>query len=194
MRVLARSRGLLAAQGYQFITPPPGARIIADVAVMPKPGSPEWPAYEATPIEAGGVIVEEDPWRALSLAVAHPKESFSRVLVGVDPGSECGVSAVADGVVLYAGKEPCEGVGSLVAWLASWIPHARLSVHVGTGPGFSQAAVSLERAGIPYSEADEADTSNPVIPGLARHSWKDKDLRASTIIALLGAYRRGVRR
>ncbi len=189
--MLAKTKHLLEAQGYQFVTPPPGSRIIVDVAVMPKPGSPEWPAYNATPIEAGGVILEEDPWLALSLAVAYPKTRFSRLLVGIDPGSECGVSAVADGIVMYIGKTPCKSVGSLVSWLASWIPHSRLSVHIGTGPGFPEAALSLDEAGIPYSEADESDTSDPIIPGLARHAWKDKDLRASTIIALLGAYKKG---
>lgn len=192
--MLLRSKPLLEAQGYRVTTPPPGGRVVADVVVLPLPGSPEWAAYQSTRVEAGGVVEERDPWTALALAVAHPRRAFSRVLVGVDPGSLCGVSAVADGVLLYADKTPCGEVGRLVSWLKSWIPHARLSVHIGTGPGFAEAALSLARSGIPYEGADESNTSEPVIPGLARYAWKDKDLRASTVIALMGAYRRGGRR
>ncbi|GAB6147966.1 hypothetical protein [Stetteria hydrogenophila] len=191
--MLSSSRGLLEPQGYTFLLPPPGSRVVADVAVMPLPGSPEWAAYRSTRIDARGVVSERDPWLALALAVAYPKRGFTRLLVGVDPGGSCGVSAVADGVVIYTGKAPCSQVGGLVSWITSWVPHSRLSVYIGTGPGYPEASLSLEEAGVPYMEADESETSDPAVPGLARHAWKDRDLRASTLIALLGAYRRGGR-
>ncbi len=194
MRVLLEARRVLGPQGYSFSSPPPRGVLDGDVAVLPLPGSPEEAAYRAVELRVAFRVLESDAWKALALAVAAPRRAYRELLIGIDPGSTCAYAAIADGVLLYAGRAPCGEVARRVSWLARWIPHERLSVNLGGGPGAGAAAAGLDSAGIPYKVVGEQGTSTRgPPPGPVWREWMDADLRASLLIALLGRHRRRVR-
>jgi len=188
IRLLRSVEWLLSAQGIVFSLPRPGTLVDADVAVAPLPGTPEEAVYAPYLAEyPGPVIVEEDPLTAAALAIAYPRRGFSLLRVGVDPGSSCGVAAVADEYIIEASKVECGVLGEHVASLAARIPHAALRVYVGDGQGSGEAAASLEAAGIDYGMVDESWTTRRAPGGVARFI-KDRDILASVAIALRGAY------
>ena len=196
MRVAREARGLLEAQGILVVFPDPTDELEVDVAVEPAPDSPERLAYSACKVRARHwVRGVRDARLALSLAIAAPKGVFDELLIGVDPGTGgCGVTAIADGIVVWAGRGPCESLGERILWLKSWIPSKEYSVYVGSGPGFSVAEDSLASMGISYVVVEEYGTTRHPILWHVLEKLRDRDLVASASIALLGASSLGKRR
>lgn len=188
--VFREARGLLALQGVSLYQPSGLGSVVADVSVEPLPGSPEWLAYRGLERRVAWRVVERDPWRALSLALAAPRRAFETLSVGVDPGKLCAVSVVADGFLLRAWKIPCRILGGSLAAFLGRIPHRRAVVTVGSGPGVVEAVSSLSEASLEYGVADESwTTSRPALWRPLRH-LKDRDLAASATIALTSSSRR----
>ena len=184
LRVLWEARGILALQGVSLFQPAGLHEVVADVSVEPLPGTPEWLLYRGVPRRVSYRISERDPWRALALALSAPRGGFARVGVGVDPGSTCAVSIVADGLLLRAWKTPCGNVGWELAGLLARIPYSRLDIAVGSGPGMPEASLSLGEAGLEYRVADESWTTSRPALWSPLEALRDRDLRASATIAL----------
>ena len=189
LRYISRLAPLFEAQGVRIHLPRPGTLLDADVVVAPLPGSPEEAAYrEAIEAYAGPVVEARDPLTAMSLALAFPRERFRRLVVGIDPGSaSCGVAALADRYLVEAARVPCGGLGPWVLGVSRRVPHWRLEVYLGDGPGSGGASESLAVHGIDYYYVDESGTTRrpPLhLGGLVR----DKDILAGAAIALRGAY------
>jgi hypothetical protein len=183
LRLAAEVGGLLGAQGVRLHVPRSLAPVRADVVVEPVPGSPEWAAYSSLPVEARYRVSHPDPLTALSLAITAPRRGFARLLLGVDPGRLCAASIVGDGVIIRAAKMPCPQLGAYARSAASRIPHEVFEAIVGSGPGFADAVLALEGAGVPYRLADESWTTSRPVLGPAR-TLRDRDLAAAATIAL----------
>ena len=189
LRYLSRLGPLLEGQGVRILLPRPESLIDADIVVSPLPGSPEEAAYRSI-LEAynGPVVAARDPLTAMSLALAYPRERFRRLVVGIDPGPVgCGVAALADRYLVEAARVPCEGLGSWVRGISGRVPHWRLEVYLGDGPGSSGASESLSGSGLDYYYVDERGTTRRPPISLGR-LVRDKDILAGAAIALRGAY------
>ncbi len=186
--MLREALRLVAPQGFEFHTPPPGAPAWGDVLVPPLPGSPEEAAYRGSPVRAHYVVSHRDAWRALALSLIAPRSAYRSLLVGVDPGSTCAYAAVGDGILLGAGRAPCDSLAPRIAEILSRIPHAAGRVSLGTGPGATAASLSLEEAGIPYTLVDEYRTTASAAPAPLARPWMDEDVRAAALIAVAGRY------
>ena len=172
--------------------PFPGELIDAEVVVAPLRGTPEYHAYSWSLSQyRGGVIRERDPHRALMLALSYPKAYFERVIIGVDPGRECGLAGIADSLLVHARRVPCERLGEIVEELRYTIPWKRWEVYVGNGHGFAYAAASLSAHGIDYGVVEEASTSRPEAKPRMALGIRDRDIIAGVAIALRGAYSGG---
>ena len=180
----------MRAQGIELLVPGYPLRVVdADVAVLPPPGEPEYNVYTPLLREMGiPVVAERDPLRGLVLALKYPVRSVSRLLFGVDPGGECGVTTIGDGTVIYTFKSPCRSAGARILEVSRRIPHDKMNVYVGDGQGLGEAMHSLVAAGISYSIIEERGSTVEPSHGPLRGVLKDKDLLASLTIALRGAY------
>ncbi len=167
----------------------PNELIDASVVVAPLRGTPEYMVFNNILREYnGGIIWERDPQRALMLALAYPRSRFSRVIFGIDPGKKCGVAGLGDDLLVYASKEPCEAVGSILTNLRLKVPSKNWEVYVGNGHGFLKAIESLENSKIDYVIVDESGTTRSSRRNLYARGVKDRDIIASMAIALRGAY------
>ncbi|MGC9209984.1 MAG: hypothetical protein ACP5FT_01775 [Acidilobus sp.] len=130
----------------------------------------------------GPTVVDPDPLRALMLALAFPRRSFSLLRIGLDPGLRlCGVGAVADHFIVEASSRPCDEVVSVVDRLIKSVPAARYDVILGSGSGWEAVASRLAEAGIPFRVADEMGTNSvETLPIRV----KDRNARAAVILAL----------
>ena len=175
-----------------MVYPQPGTLIDADVAVAPLPGSPEEALYrESLDSFPGPVIVERNPYTALSRALAHPRPRFSRLIAGVDPGRECGLAVIGDGVVIGLVKVDCGRLADAIMGFQENYPAARTETYIGDGQGFPRAAASMELAGLSYTVVDERGTTRPPAYAGLFSLVKDRDLLAGLAIALKGAYGSG---
>ncbi|ADL19773.1 hypothetical protein ASAC_1368 [Acidilobus saccharovorans 345-15] len=153
-----------------------------EVAVMPVPGSPEYRLL-ADKVDGRPKIFEEDPLRALLLAIAYPLSSFSSLRVGIDPGRRsCGVAALADGMIFHASSVGCSDVGREAASIIRAAPAESFSVFLGSGTGWEEVASSLLEAGVEFKVVDEYGTSRGDL-GLPL-PLKDKNMRAAVRLAL----------
>ncbi len=181
---------LLEPQGYTFILPDPRGIVYADVAIMPPRDSPEWRMYNPRLIKAAGFIYEDDPEVALFRAIAYPRREFLMASIGIDPGRRCGLTAVADGVVLKAFKVECSSVGRYVKSVIERLPSIESNVYIGDGPGLATASASLEAYGVAYTIMGEYGTTRYSV-----NPWRaisrDRDIIASLRIAYMGAYSGG---
>ena len=177
---------LLEGQGILVLFPAPGEPVDADVAVLPPPGSIEDHVYDYSVVRAGRLVRVEGFRRALFESIAGVRGRFSYVAAGVDPGRECGVSLLGDGVLLDATRLDCQGVGGYIKGLLDDVPHDWYTVFVGDGPGFGDAVESLEAEGLRYVVLEESYTTRGVLPV---YPWvRDKDILASIRIAYKGVY------
>lgn len=200
LKLLRRFAPILEAQGIYFIVPR-GPRIPSevDVIVAPLDESPEWRMYSAAIRDAShrgvGVILDSDPERALYKAIAYPRDSFSSVAIGVDPGaSGCAAAALAEGLLLWVWRGGCRELGAALSRFASSVPHDLLTVYLGDGPGFEEAEDSLAAEGVGYVIVpEEGSTKRPLRePLLAR--ILDRHVLASATIAFRGLSRAQHRR
>jgi len=188
IRLIKEAMALLRPQGVEIIIPEPGQELEADVVVEPAGSVPEARILHEASIRVRHVVSgEEDPRRALAIALSMPRGSFRELIIGVDPGASCGMSAIADALILWAGRVSCSMVGEKILWLKSWIPHDRISVFIGRGPGSAVAEHSVIEAGLEYRLVEEyGTTAQPILWDVLR-VLGDRDLVASASIALLGA-------
>jgi len=174
------------------VYPHPGALLDADVVVAPLQGSPEYVLYrESLEDYTGPVVAARDPYHALASALSHPKRGFTRLIIGVDPGRECGVAVIADGVVVRLEKTPCRSLAPTIIESLDRYPSARAETYIGDGYGFSRAVESMEEAGLAYVIVDESGTTRPSAYAGLFSRVKDRDLLAGLAIALKGAYGSG---
>lgn len=153
-----------------------------EVAVMPMPGSPEYRLL-ADKVNGRPKIFEENPLRALLLAIAYPLRSFSSLRVGIDPGRRsCGVAALADGLLFHASSIDCSEVGREASSIIKAVPSGSSSVFLGSGTGWEEAADALLEAGVEFKVVDEYGTSKGDL-GLPL-PLKDKNMRAAVRLAL----------
>jgi len=192
LRVARQHREILEAQSILLIYPSPERLVDADVIVAPLPGSPEEPLYRTILDEYPGPIVRErDPHAALSRSLSYPKDRFTRLIIGVDPGRECGIAAIADGIVINLSKRPCNDLAPTVMELAGLYPSARVETYIGDGYGLAAATVSMDEHGLRYVIVDEHGTTRPPSYAGLFSLVRDKDLLAGLAIALKGAYGSG---
>ncbi len=189
MKLLAETLPLLHKQGIRILLPPPGELIDASIAIAPPPGSPERVLYEEALNDFDGIVISErDPVKALGLALAWPKSAFRRTIAGIDPGRRCGVTVVADDIIVQAYKHPCTSIGRRLATFMEQVPTQAFNIYLGDGPGFAEAAASLAASNLEFAVVDEwGTTKRSLRRGIASYI-RDRDLLASLAIALRGAY------
>lgn len=174
-----------------IIYPAPEEPVEADVAVAPPKGSPEEALYDLSVVSASRVIYTPGFKNALFDALSGPSGRFESVIIGIDPGRDCGFSVMGDGMLLDMGKVPCNTVGPRVSGVIGVIKYKSVKVYLGDGPGFEEAAASLSAAGVEYIVLGEEYTSthgqlHATIPRI-----RDKDVKAAIRIAYRGAYSGG---
>jgi len=190
--VARRHQELLEAQNILFVYPPPDRLVDADIVVAPLPDSPEEPLYRPVLDEYRGPVVRDrDPHAALSRSLAYPKDMFTRLIIGVDPGRECGVAAIVDGIVIQLSKRPCPDLAPTVRELAALYPSTRVETYIGDGHGLAAATASMDELGLEYVIVDEYGTTRPPSYAGLFSLVRDKDLLAGLAIALKGAYGSG---
>jgi hypothetical protein len=188
-KVISRLKELLEVQGIRIVIPNDlSSRMEADVVVMPKPGSPEEKAIKRDNLKTRYLIKGvEDPWLALSLAIASPLRRFNVLSIGIDPGPKVsGLSAIADSVLLWTSKITLDEVVPMILWLESWIPSIRRKVYIGRSQFSKELATALAEKGIPYILVDEEGTTKAPSRWYVLERLKDRETVASATIALLG--------
>jgi len=192
LRVARQHQEILEAQSILLVYPSPERLVDADIVVAPLPGSPEEPLYRATLDEYKGPVVRErDPHAALSRSLSYPKDRFARLIIGVDPGRDCGVAAIVDGIVISLTRRPCTDLAPTVRELAGLYPSSRVETYIGDGYGLAAAAASMDEHGVEYVIVDEYGTTRPPSYAGLFSLVRDKDLLAGLAIALKGAYGSG---
>ncbi|MCE4613290.1 MAG: hypothetical protein F7C07_05605 [Desulfurococcales archaeon] len=189
MQVVKEYRDILQVQGIRIEVPKNSVEdlvlatsgiektsvIVADPGTARRIQNPGW----------ANLVVQRDPLSALFKALAHPKKSFQRIIIGIDPGNLCAVSVIADETVIHASKTACEDLPELLSELMSKIPHETSRIYIGSGPGSDTIVHSLAVSGFEARVIDETGTTKTSIKGA--RTVKDKDLEAAIRIARLGA-------
>jgi len=181
IRELKSRLWLLRPQGV-YVTFDPASQW--DVAVMPLPESPESKVFSVVQAK-GPAVSDEDPLRALLLALAYPKDGFSTLRIGVDPGQRlCGLAAVADGLIIEARSVTCDEVAERAERLVRAAPAARFSLVLGSGSGWEEVASRLLEKSLSFTVADEMGTTNSAADLLPLR-LRDRNARAAVRLALL---------
>ncbi len=186
MRGLSKVAPLYEAQGVVFLLPAPGEPVIADVAVLPREGSPEGLLYDYSVVRASRIVRKPGFRESLFDALSGPRGFFRSLVIGLDPGRECGASVIGDGLLLDASRMPCGEVGGYARGILADAPYRVYSIYLGDGPGFEDAAASLSGEGLEYTVLEEGYTTRGPLPGGGL--VKDKDILASIRIAYKGVY------
>lgn len=174
------------AQGVVFLLPAPGEPVVADVAVLPPEGSPEDLLYDYSLVRASRYVRRKGFRESLFHALAGPSGVFRSLIIGLDPGRECGASVIGDGLLIDASRVGCSSVGGYARGILDDAPYRLYSIYLGDGPGFEEAAASLAGAGLDFTVLEEGYTTRAPLPRLGL--VKDKDILASIRIAYKGVY------
>ena len=186
IEVIRKLKELLSLQGIDVILPSLDKRLSVDVAVLPKPDSPEsrtrWQIYAKYIID-----YVNDPWQALSLAIVAPKKTFRTLSIGIDPGpSFLGLSAIADNVLLWISKLSLRELKKEITWLKNWIPSLITKIYVGGGEYSKNVTKELNDLKYDIKIINEDGTTSMPSNWCILEAIRDRDLMASITIALIG--------
>ncbi len=185
---------LFKAQDIHIIIPYPGKEYNGDIAVFSSTDSPEYRYYvEDLAKRKIPYIIEKDWLRALALSLVYPRKQFSKVTIGVDPGNQCGIVVLGDGVLIYGLKIDCSKLGESIRKIYDSIPSRTRKIYVGNGTGLETVITELNNIGFEYIIIDENTTTRTPIKSNITKLLKDKDLIAGYTIAVRGDYDWGIR-
>ncbi len=161
-------------------------RLNVDVAVLPKPGSPE--SEIEWRIHAKYIIDNvSNPWQAISLAITAPKKAFRTLSIGIDPGPTfLGLSAIADNILLWLSKLNIVELKKEIVWLKNWIPSSITRVYVGGGEYSGNVIEELNDLKYDVRIVNEDGTTSMPSNWRILETVRDRDLMASITIALIG--------
>ncbi len=129
------------------------------------------------------VFDEESFFHSLVLSLMG-KETYSSLIIGVDPGNSNAYVVIGDGELLEKGRLGDEELVERIAKITS-IPHKSMVVRIGMAKGNEEkamriASLTIMRARCPVELVDEYRTSKRGVFLIDR----DRDINAAYIIAM----------